>query len=161
MGSLYELSNSYIQLLELEEGMDSDVFEDTLQSIDESIELKAVNIAKFVRNLEAECNCIEDEKKRLESKISANKNKIDRLKKYLKDSMDYTGKTKINDPLFKITIEKNPPKVNVLNEETIPSEFFTEKTTRSLNKKEVLDKLKQGEQIEGVQMVQETGLRIK
>jgi len=43
---LYELTENYLQLLEMAEDMDPELLRDTLESIQESIEDKAENTAK-------------------------------------------------------------------------------------------------------------------
>ena len=60
MATLYELTDQYQQLLELESEIDEQTFIDTLQSIDEAIEDKAENLAKVIKEMEAEFKKILD-----------------------------------------------------------------------------------------------------
>ena len=47
---LYELTQSYKQIQEMAEELDHDVLIDTLNSIEDSIEVKIENIAKMVKH---------------------------------------------------------------------------------------------------------------
>ena len=51
---LYELAQNYAELLDRAEEMESDALVDTLESLQDAIEDKAENIAKFIRTLEAD-----------------------------------------------------------------------------------------------------------
>jgi hypothetical protein len=46
---LYELSQNYVQLLELADSVDEEIFQDTLSSLEEAIDDKAENMAKLIR----------------------------------------------------------------------------------------------------------------
>ena len=52
---LYEIANQYQQLKALEDMTDlpAEVIHDTLQALEGELQVKAVNIAKFIENLEA------------------------------------------------------------------------------------------------------------
>ena len=63
---LYELAQNYAQLLEMAEEMESDALVDTLEALQGEIEEKAENIAKLVKNLEADAKIIKEEEQRLE-----------------------------------------------------------------------------------------------
>ena len=52
MATLYQLSESYIKVLELAEQLDEEILRDTLDSINEAIEYKAENLAKIVKEVE-------------------------------------------------------------------------------------------------------------
>ena len=61
MATLYELTDKYQQLLELESEIDEQTFIDTLQSIDEAIEDKAENLAKVIKEIESTVSVITNE----------------------------------------------------------------------------------------------------
>ena len=53
----------------------------------------------------------------------------------------------------------NPPSVNVIDESIIPKKYFEYKSV--IKKKEILDAIKNGEEVPGVEIVQGKGLRIR
>lgn len=52
MNTLYELTENYQHVLDLAEQLDAEVLKDTLDSIDEAIEVKVENTAKVIKELE-------------------------------------------------------------------------------------------------------------
>lgn len=158
--NLYELKENYLKLLELIEAGEEGL-EDTLESINDTLELKAENYVKIIKTLEGNTKVLKDEIERLnDRKVGFEKN-IDKLKESLKLAMIETGKEKIKTDLFNITVANNPAAVKVLDEEKIPREYFVVKTSETLNKTLLKDILKSGQAVEGVTLEQGKGLRIK
>lgn len=54
MATLYELTGKYQQLLQIADDVNPQVFKDTLDSIKDSIDIKAINYAKVDRQLGAD-----------------------------------------------------------------------------------------------------------
>ena len=106
--TLYELTNDYMNLLELAEDPDIDeqAFMDTLEGIDGALEDKAEGYAKVIRTLEGDAAACDAESKRLRNKKQAIERNIDRMKKALQYAMETTGKTKFKTPLFSFNIQK-------------------------------------------------------
>lgn len=46
------------------------------------------------------------------------------------NSMEHLGKEKVKTPLFTVSIRNNAPSVNVLDEASIPKEFFIEQAPK-------------------------------
>ena len=59
------------------------------------------------------------------------------------------GLDKVETPLFKVSIQNNPPSVNILDEDLIPEQYKKTVTTTSLVKNDILKALKEGQVIEG------------
>ena len=159
MATLYELTDKYQQLLELESEIDEQTFIDTLQSIDEAIEDKAENLAKVIKEMEATIATIANEVNRLQSKKQVVANRVSNLKTYLQGEMEKVNKTKIKGELFAVNIQNNPVSVRVTDETLIPVVFFVEQEPK-LDKKALKEELKHGE-IPGAELVQTCGIRIR
>ena len=160
MSTLYDLTNQYQQLLELESEIDEQTFIDTLQSIDEAIEDKAENLAKVIKEMEATITTIANEVNRLQSKKQALNNRVSNLKTYLQGEMEKVNKTKIKGELFTVNIQNNPPSLRVDRTDNIPKDFFIEQEP-TLDKKALKEAVKNGEVIEGVELKQTRSLRIR
>ncbi len=91
---------------------------------------------------------------------TTNKNAIERLKDYAKQSMLLRNQKKIVSDLYTITLANNQPKVNVLDETKIPLSFFEEIREMKLDKKSLKDYLKDHE-CEGAELVQSQSIRIR
>ena len=159
MNTLYELTEKYQHVLDLAEQLDAEVLKDTLDSIDDAIEVKAENTAKVVKELEGKVNAIDAEIKRLQERKSTLINNTKGIKGYLQTEMEKIGKTKIKGELFNIGIQNNPVSVNVLNESLIPERFFVPQSA-NLDKKALKEELKHGD-IPGAELIQTKGLRIR
>lgn len=157
---LYELTESYNQVLEMAEQLDTETLKDTLDSIDEAIEIKVENTAKVVRSLESNVDIIDSEIKRLTAKKSTLNNNIKGIKSYMQESMEQVGKDKIKGQLFNVGIQNNPQSVNVLDEKKINLNYFVEQPPK-LDKKLLLADLKEGKEIKGVELQQTRSLRIR
>ena len=130
--NLYDLTNKYQELLNLMQSVDTtdpdkqEVFQDTLESLDGAIEDKAENIVHVLQQLKYNEEVIGKEISRLQAKKRALNNNQRNLKDYLKDTMEFTGKTKIKSPLFSIWVQNNNPRMIVEDETKIPPQFFEE-----------------------------------
>jgi hypothetical protein len=158
--NLYELTDSYLKVLELIENGEEGL-EDTLESINDAIEVKADGYARIIRNLEANAVALKTEIDRLTNRRRSIENSIDRLKENLKNAMIATGKEKIKTDLFNVTVVNNPVAVNVIDEKLIPEEYFKVEIIRKLDKLSLRDAIKNGEEIQGAELMQGKGLRIK
>lgn len=157
---LYELTENYLRVLELAEEMEPELLRDTLESIQESIEDKAENTAKLIKSLEADVKAIKEEEKRLADRRKALEKKIENIKDYLQEQLELAGIDKVKRPTITVSIQNNPPSVRVVNEELIPSHFMIPQPPK-LDKKGILEKLKNGENVPGVELAQGRSLRIR
>jgi len=159
---LYELGESYTTLLEkIESGeFQFDDLKDTLEAIEEAIELKVENIAKIVKTTESEAEIVKLEEKRLAERRKALENSAERLKQYAEDELRKTGIQKVKGKLFTIALQKNPPSVEVFSESDIPENYYRVVTQKSIDKKSILEVLKSGESVPGVSLKQTESLRI-
>jgi hypothetical protein len=157
---LYELSKNYVQLLDLADSMDEEMFNDTLSSLEEAIEEKAENMAKLIRCLESDCKAIKEEEQRLGDRRKALENKISHVKGYLQEQLEFAGVDKVKRPTVTVSIQLNPPSVLVKDESLIPSHYMIPVAPK-LDKKAVLSFLKEGGEVPGCEMQRLKGLRIK
>ncbi|WP_108669518.1 siphovirus Gp157 family protein [Peribacillus acanthi] len=157
---LYEMTTHYRQLLDMAEELDPEVFQDTLEAIEEEIEDKAENVAKLIRTLDSDIEVIKAEEKRLADRRKALENKIVSVKTYLQEQMEIAGIDKVKRPTLTISIQNNPPSVSVLDESLIPSNFIIPQPGK-ISKKDILAALKEGQFIPGAEIIQSKGVRIR
>ena len=156
--NLYELSQNYLAVQDMD--LEPETLKDTLDSIEEAIEVKAENIAKWIRNLEADKKAFEEEEKRFKEKKQAADNRIKSLKQYLEDNMRLTGKTKFKAGFFSFAIQNNPPSVEVFDEALIPKQFLIEQPVK-IDRAGIKELLKAGEEVPGAELKHSSGLRIR
>lgn len=151
---LYELTESYVKLMDLEGD-----FESALEVIDDEIEVKADNIAKIIKELEADEKKFKEEIDRLNQIKKSTSNRIKSLKSYLEMNMKRVNKTKFKTDLFSFNIQKNRASVKVLDESIIPDEFLVLCTT--VNKQKLYEAIKRGRKIDGAMLEESESLRIR
>ena len=156
--NLYELSQNYLAVQDMD--LEPETLKDTLDSIEEAIEVKAENIAKWIRNLEADKKAFEEEEKRFKEKKQAADNRIKSLTLYLEDNMRLTGKTKFKAGFFSFAIQNNPPSVEVFDEALIPKQFLIEQPVK-IDRAGIKELLKAGEEVPGAELKHSSGLRIR
>lgn len=126
--TLYEITGELLDLQNMiEEGVDSDVVNDTIESVEFDLEQKAEGYVMVIRNLEAQAKAIKEEEKRLREKRVSAENGIESLKKRLFDSMNATGKKKLNAGVFTLSVQKNGGALPVIIDadvENMPKEML-------------------------------------
>ena len=156
--NLYELSQNYLAVQDMD--LEPETLKDTLDSIEEAFEVKAENIAKWIRNLEADKKAFEEEEKRFKEKKQAADNRIKSLKLYLEDNMRLTGKTKFKAGFFSFAIQNNRPSVEVFDETLIPKQFLIAQPVK-IDRAGIAELLKAGEEVPGAELKHSSGLRIR
>lgn len=159
---LYELASNYQKIYNMvDEEIDEQTWIDSLECIQGEIEVKTENIAKLIKMLDADSTILKAEEERLEKRRKTVENKVIRIKQYLQQQLEFSGLDKVKTPNFTISIQNNPPSVNILEEDIIPTKYIITKTENILDKKSLLADLKSGEKISGVELKQGRSLRIR
>lgn len=110
MGTLYEITGDYLRLLEMleeDEDIDLQVFEDTLECIEGEFEIKSEGCAMVLKELSAEAGKYDAEIKRMTARRDSLNNRSEMLKQRLYESMKATGKLNFKTDLFGFRIQKN------------------------------------------------------
>lgn len=155
--NLYELTEMYQNLLDLD--LEEEELQGHLKNIDDEIEIKAENIAKVLRSLDAEAEAYKKEIERFTLKKQGAESRAKRLKAYLQEAMEAVDKKKFKTELFSFNIQKNAPSLKILDESKIPEDFY--KIERKLDKVEFKKAVKEGLYEEAAELVQSESLRIR
>ena len=165
--SLYTLSNDYNQAFEFLNDQDQNLtaaeINDSLASIELDVKDKAINVAKFLRNMEATAEAIKAAEGEMLKRRKALENRATALKEYLKNNMESTGIVKIECPFFKLSIAKNPAALDLFDTSAIPDEYKRTETvtTQHIDKAAIKKAIMSGIQIQGARVTSGTRLVIK
>lgn len=161
---LYALTQEFRSLaVRLADGeFDEKTVADTIEAsgLPEQIGEKAQGCEMVARTFEADIPTIDAEIKRLQELKKARQARADALRDYLLRNM-ITGDIQVIDcPLFRISIAKNPPSVEVFDEKQIPADYFTSPPAPPpvLDKKLIAQALKDNHDVPGARLRQ--GLRL-
>lgn len=157
--NLFELTQNWNEVVEIAEQLDAETLKDTLDSINEAIDVKVENTAYVIKTLEANVAAIVLEEKRLAAMKSAQMNNIKNLKLYIQESMEKVGLDKVQGKTIKVTIQNNNQSVRVENEEAL-KEYLVEQAPK-LDKKALLADLKNGVEVHGAELQQTRSIRIR
>lgn len=129
--NLYQIASTHNQALMEMADMDDlpeEVINDTLEALEGSFKDKAISVAGFFQNIDAEIDAMKAAEKRMAERRKAKENQVSWMKSYLLSNMIMTGINKIECPEFKISLAKLPPSVVIDDIELIPAEFMRYKT---------------------------------
>jgi hypothetical protein len=159
---LYTLTDNYRKVLELLENDQDESLKDTLEAITDAIDAKAEGIAKIIRTMDAEAEAIKTEEQRLAQRRKAIENRRNGLKEYLETQLTLSGIDKVKTATFTVALQANPPSVNVLDDTLIPQSFKVHvPEVWNVDKKSILQALKDGQEVPGVEIHQGRSLRIR
>ena len=160
--NLYEYAEQYREALtNLEsQGFDEEVIKDSLSVLSGELEDKGRAVAAFILNKDADIEALKSHKADIDAKIKALTSRNEWLKNYLRSNMEACGISKIESPLFKISLRKPSKVVQIENEDSLPSEFI--KTTTAPKKADIAKALKAGEEVSGARLIDgKAGITIK
>jgi len=168
MTALYALTGQYQQLAEKLAGMDLDAqtIADTIEAsgLSDEITIKAQGIEMVARSAEMFNGAIDAEIERLQALKTSRQKIAQGLRDYLKLNMESVGIEKIECPLFKIAIKKNPPAVEILDEQQLPPEFWVKPEPKPPvarpDKAAIKKAIQAGQEVAGAKIVQGTRLDI-
>lgn len=168
MTALYALTNQYLSLAEqLAEGdFDAQTIADTIEAsgITDELAVKAQGIEYVARAAEAHHLAIDAEIARLQA-LKASRDKVAAgLRAYLKTNMERAGIEKIECPMFKLSLRKNPAAVEIVSEAELPKTFWRTPEPKppiaAPDKAAIKAALLAGESVPGARLSQSTRLVI-
>lgn len=161
--NLFKIEQQYIELadklIELEGELTPEI-EQALNITLAEFETKSIAYGHVIRKLDAECDIIDAEIKRLQSIKKARENASERLKTRIKQAMELFDMPKIETPLIKLSFRKSES-VEVDDINSLPSMYKTIKLTETPDKNLIKYSLKVGKEIPGCRIVENNNLQIK
>lgn len=164
---LYALTDQYRTLMESLDRLDMDAqtIADTIEAsgIVDDIQTKAQGIEMVAREATKYVTLIDMEIDRLKELKACRERVGQGLRDYLKRNMEAAQIEKIECPLFKISIQKNPPAVDIFDPLSIPADYMTtpKPPAPAPDKAAIKQAIKDGFEVPGARLTQSTRLTIK
>ena len=161
---LYELTEQHKELALLAETDDNmaEAVENTMEALEGDFNDKAISLITVVNNINTDVTAIQYEIERLTSRKKVMTNRQESMREYLRTNMEEYGISKIQCPLFTITLAKGRDIVQIQDEEKIPTDYLNIKTSVTPMKREILAELKNGNDIPGAILIKsKSSIRIK
>lgn len=132
----------------------------SLQINKDQLQSKSENYAYIIKQIDAECDIIDNEIKRLQQTKKVRENTVERLKSTLTIAMNTFEVTEIKTPLIKINFRKSKS-VIVYDVNSLPQMFKTIKVTETPDKAKIKEVIKNGDTVVGAELVISQNLQIK
>ncbi len=157
---LYELAENYNELLALLDNEEATAEElaDTLDGINDAIEVKVDNICRVRKYLEGKVEVYKAEAKRLTALAKQAENNADSMKNYLDEQLKRMNIEKMDTELFKLSYRKSDS-VNVIDLDAVPYEY--KKITIAADKTAIKKAIKEGAEVAGAELVTNQNLQIR
>jgi hypothetical protein len=157
---LYELTEAakYLYSLLSNDEENAEAITDTLAAM--GAEERLESCAKLIRQMENDAAGYKTEKNRLAEKQLCTENRIKRLKEEIRNYLMAAGQSRVRAGVFDIRIAKNPPKLEIVNEELLDAAFFMPQPPK-LDNKAVKDALLEGREVPGAVLTYSEGVRIR
>ena len=159
---LYEITDEILQKIsdaELETSEEEVTAE--LEKLEGEFRNKMEGCAAVIRNLTAEAKMLKEEADRLKRRASTATERADWLKRYVKRQMERLGRKEYRAGIFKIRLQKSQPRVEVIDENAVPSELKSIETIVKVDKKAIARMvMNTGELPEGVRIITGEHVRI-
>lgn len=161
MPTLNELTSGYKRVLALmeDESIDDEVIQDTMDSIESSIEVKLDNYATIIKELEAQQQKFQAQATAKQQLATTYKKRVYWLKNNMLTSLQLTGKRKIETENFRLSLRKNQAALDIVDESVIPVDYYKEQYVRQDAK--IKDDLKAGKEVPGAILKQGESVIIK
>ena len=140
---------------------------DTLESIEGEFDMKAENIAVFIKQIKAEADMLKAEEQSLRKRRQTKERQIDSLKTYLLTQMQEIGKSKIDTQKALISLRNNAPSLVVDDELSFikwaeeNNDDLLKYSMPEIRKNDVKKAVKAGDEIPFVHMEKSTSVIIK
>ena len=144
MRSLYEINQAYLDLFNKIDPETGEVLfsDEDIDNIAEEFEQKADNIACLIKDKEATIKARRSEMESLKERNEREQKQIDRLKRYLLQSLQLRNTKKL-ETVRNVIRTKNSVSVSIENSSDIPKEYIRTKVTSEPNKMEIGKALKE------------------
>jgi hypothetical protein len=165
MSTLYELTAQRKELQTKLETLNLDevTIADTLEGDSTELAAKIADYGYVIRNMESFVDAIAAEEKRLSDRRKANEKKLAHIKKWLLENMIACEISKIECPIFSITVKTNPGSVIVDNDKLIPDKYMVvpELPKPAPDKKMIAAAIKAGADVPGCHIEKSMRVEIK
>lgn len=141
---------------------------DTLDGIEGEFDIKAENIACYIKQLSGDVELLKKEKASIDRRKKAKENQLESMKRYLLECMKKTKRLKIETPKAKISVKNNQETSRFENEKAFIKmcmeknlEEYLRYKDPEINKTAVKNALRSGEIVPGAQLERTQSLIIK
>ena len=161
--TLYDISEQFMQLLEMAEDPDVDpeVLEATMEGLQGDFEDKADGYATVIASIKGDAAMLKEEIDRLTNRKRTMENNVKRMLQALENSMRLIGLQKFKTTRFSYNIQKNPASVVLdVDPSALPADYLIPQEPK-VDKAKIKEDLKAGIDIGVAHLENTESLRIR
>jgi hypothetical protein len=167
--SLYHISKEYqalfAQLYDKETGEVNQKVEAQVNELLPAIEAKCINVANWIKKLEAELREVAFMEQEIKKRKEAYTAEIEHRQEYLTRELQFNRLTTLNGKYFTFQVKTNPYSTEIVDEFQIPAKFIKTKEIKRIETKPDKEAIKAeflatGVQVPGTNVSQKTKLEI-
>lgn len=159
MANLFEMTEAAAYLYDLlqQEVIDEQTVNDTLEGM--GVDEKVESYCKIIKQFQADVDMFKTEQDRIALRKKSAENAIDRMKSALLEYMIASKQEKMKAGTFTVSTAKSQA-VNIIDETKIPEKFLKPQPAK-IDKQEIAKLLKAGESVDGAELIENQGVRIR
>lgn len=158
--NLFELGQQY-QTLADREDLDPTVLADTLDSIEDTWNSKANNIARWIESLDSDIDWLTKKKRSISDELTYRKNLRQNLMTYLTSAIDDRGLKEVHTDDYILRPRNYKQRTIIDDESKVPAEFKHTNEVVAVDKTAVYKALKNGEEVPGAHLKPNRKVMIK
>jgi hypothetical protein len=161
--TLYQITDRYQEALLLlsDPELPPEVVNDTLDAIEGEFENKALAVAAFIGNLELEAAAVREVEDRMTRRRKALEGRAESLREYLHIHMQRLNVQVLKSAEITVKIKRNPPRVVIDSEASLPDEYKELELTLKVRKQLVQKALGEGRPVPGAHLEATTRIDIR
>jgi hypothetical protein len=149
--NLFQLGQQY-QALADREDLDPTVLADTLDSIEDTWNGKANNIARWIESLDSDIDWLTKKKRSINDELSYRKNLRANLMTYLTSAIDDRGLKEVHTDDYILRPRNYKQRTVIDDEGKVPAEFKHTNEVVAVDKTAIYKALKNGEEVPGAHL---------
>ncbi|MFT9052072.1 siphovirus Gp157 family protein [Liquorilactobacillus nagelii] len=149
--NLFELTDKYTELANRDD-LDPEMIKDTLDSIEDTFNSKADNIATWIERNQMNVDWLTKKIQELRELQTSLKNKNKQLNQYLTEAIDNAGHKEVKTDNHFLKPRNYRPSVIVSDESVVPDSYKNVEQVTKIDKKLLYEDLKNGKDIDGVEL---------
>lgn len=157
--SIEDIEENQDRIIQIEKEIEELI--NSIDTIDNDLSVKFDNYVNIIKAEEMDNLAIDKEIKRLQKLKKRNLNLITRLKYFMMFNLKNIGKTVYKVFLNTISIRKNNPAVNIIDEDAIPYEYKEEIIKEKILKTKIKNDIKNNIDVPGCELTRSERIDIK
>lgn len=149
--NLFELGQQYQELTDRED-LDPTVLADTLDSIEDTWNSKANNVARWIESLDSDIDWLTKKKRSISDELTYRKNLRQNLMTYLTSAIDDRGLKEVHTDDYILRPRNYKQRTVIDDESKVPAEFKHTNEVVAVDKTAVYKALKNGEEVPGAHL---------